>query len=258
MRKFLLASMLVSVVALSGCSVLTETTTDEKEITEDFSNISIEVSYEDITFYESEDDVTRVTFVHPEACTTTIEVKNNTLVVKEKTPMFSSIGTSEGKLEIYLPAGEYSNLDIDCASANTNISRFEFESIDIDCASGNVTLDDMSLNTIEIDAASGDIYISDVSANRIEIDTASGDINLSNVISEYMEFNTASGNVTFDECDANNIDIDTASGDVTGTLLTSKDFDVDTASGSIDTPNDGGNGSCKIDTASGDVSIRLA
>lgn len=258
MRKFLLASMLVSVVALSGCTVLTQTTTDEMEITKDFSNIDIEISYEDINFYEAEDGVSRVTFVHPEGCTVTIDVEGDTLVIKEKTPVLSSIGTSEGKLDVYLPLNEYKALDIDCSSANTNITRMDFDSIDIDCASGNVTIEDMAPSTIEIDSASGDVNISDVSANKIEIDTASGDIYLSDVISEDMEFNTASGNVTFDECDANNIDIDTASGDVTGTLLTSKDFDVDTASGSIDTPNDGGNGSCKVDTASGDVSIRLA
>ena len=276
MKKLLIAGLVVLVLGI-GISVASfaalgfdinkistrKITTEEVDISEKFTNIEIDVAEEDISFIKCEEGESKVIFTHNAALKATIEVKGDTLVIKEKgvTSWTDFIGEDGDprKLEIYLPAGEYGELDIDIASADVAIDEdFDFDVYDIDSASGDIRITGGEPASIDINTASGSVNILDVKVDKIDIDSASGDITLENVIAISIDIDTASGDVDLLMSDASSINIDTASGDVTGTLLSGKVFDVDTASGDIDVPSDGQGGKCDVDTASGDVTFTIA
>lgn len=102
-----------------------------------------------------------------------------------------------------------------------------------------------------------DIYLPKGEVENIKIDVASSDVVLTNIVADTIDINTASGDITFEDSDAEEIDVDSASGDVAGTLLSGKVFDVDTVSGKVNVPNDSKGGKCDIDTASGDVDLKV-
>lgn len=259
-----------------------EIVTDVVEISDEFVNIEIDVTEENITFIECEEGESKVILTHNKAYKSTIKVKGDTLVISEKGITkwtdFIGEGGDTPKLEIYLPAGEYGKLNIDMASADVSVDeRFVFDKYDIDSASGDIKISgaepsvvnidassgsvyllDMKCGDIDIDTSSGDVCLENVTAGSVDIDASSGDISFINSLADGIDVDTASGDIVFNMSDADSIKINTASGDVSGTLLSGKDFDVDTASGDVDVPNDGEGGKCNIDTASGDVSICIA
>ncbi|MCQ2531361.1 MAG: DUF4097 domain-containing protein [Saccharofermentans sp.] len=241
---FTAATLMMSMMTFTACSKDVKFVTDEEDFSESFSSINIDATMENVKILKSEDDETHVKFRHADNFTTTIEVKNDTLVISEKSGFnlinFADISDDDVYLEIYLSEDNFDELDIDVASADI----YAVDGIDFD--------------VIDIDTASGDVHLKDMNAGSIKIDTASGDIGLANVLADSFDFDTASGCVNFDKCDADEIDVDTASGDVTGSFLSDKKFDVDTASGDINTPRSSNGGVCKIDTASGDVDLEIA
>lgn len=226
MKKLVISSMvIVSAFALSSCTFINDkpskVVTDEYDFGEDFKNVQIEVTCEDVHVMASEDDECHIVFSHSDKMKTTVNVKNDALVIKEKSPfLYNPLNNSEDtKLDIYLPEGEFERFDINTAS--------------------------------------GDINIGDMTPSAVDIDSASGNVVLTNVVSDSINVDTASGNITLEDCDADDIKVDSASGNIRGTLLSGKDFNVDTALGKVDVPDDSKGGKCDINTASGDVKFSV-
>ena len=238
------ATVMMSMMTFTSCSKMSsKVITEEKDFDESFSNIEIDTTMENVKLLVSEDDETHVKFAHSESLKTTIEVKNDTLIVSEK-GNFTLGGFSFSDdivyLEIYLAEDSFDKLDIDVASADI----YAVEGIDFD--------------VIDIDTASGDVHLQDMEAGSVKIDTASGNVGIANVIADSFDIDTASGDVNFDMSDADDIKVNTASGDVKGVFLTEKKFKVNTASGDVNTPRSGKGGVCEVDTASGDVDLDIA
>ena len=241
---FTAATLMMSMMTFTACSKDVKFVTDEEDFSESFSSINIDATMENVKILKSEDDETHVKFRHADNFTTTIEVKNDTLVISEKSGFnlinFADISDDDVYLEIYLSEDNFDELDIDVASADI----YAVDGIDFD--------------VIDIDTASGDVHLQDMKAGSVKIDTASGNVGIANVIADSFDIDTASGDVNFDMSDADDIKVNTASGDVKGVFLTEKKFKVNTASGDVNTPRSGKGGVCEVDTASGDVDLDIA
>ena len=79
------ATLMMSMMTFTSCSKMSsKVITEEKDFDESFSNIDIDTTMENVKLLVSEDDETHVKFAHSESFKTTIEVKNDTLIVSEK------------------------------------------------------------------------------------------------------------------------------------------------------------------------------
>jgi hypothetical protein len=116
----------------------------------------------------------------------------------------------------------------------------DFVDLDIDIASGKVCAENtLNLGTFRLDTASGGADIRALVAKEARIDSASGALSFGSVtVSGAFDVDTASGALTVERLFAGSVTVDAASGRVSIGL-----YDV---------------GKVAIDTASGDVRLKLA
>lgn len=154
------------------------------------------------------------------------------------------------------------SLDIDAASSDVSVSGCEAKNIKLHTASGEITVNGLkNCEEADISTASGEIDVADTKAKIIKCSSASGDQSYNNVIAENkFELHSGSGEIMLYGCDAKDIDINTASGDVYAELLSKKMIVTDTAGGDVNIDYDahGENGECNVNTASGDITIKLS
>ena len=144
----------------------------------------------------------------------------------------------------------FSELEVDAASAKLEVHDLQIGQVNLDTASGAVGFENCHVDTLDIDTASGDVIFSGT-LRQLDCDGASASIvaYLSNV-PRTMDIDTASGNldITLPENAGFTVDLDALSGKF------NSDFDYNTA-------NDryiSGDGSCRISVSSmsGNVTIR--
>ena len=170
----------------------------------------------------------------------------------------AKITTASG--DINFQANVRSSLDFTLASGDLYIGNLDGSAATV-CkgASSDITLKDIRCGELKIELASGDLKMEEVRPEKLTIKTASGEINMNAVVcSGVMSIKTASGDVNFRGCDAGTIQIETSSGDVEGTFLTNKVFHTHTAAGDVRLPDERSGGDCTINTASGDIIIKIA
>ena len=219
-----------------------ESYTFEKTI----KSIDIEVIASDLRFERSGDGKTHVESRHDAQIKETVEVKNGTLTVRqEQAKKGFGIGLdlsfANDSLTIYLPGEDYDEL---CVAT----------------VSGKATMSGLHAETAQFETISGDIVLGEVRVDKdMEISAVSGDAELSGLrVGKELKIDTTSGDVSLVRCDAGEMEINTISGEVEGTLCSGKTFEIDTVSGEVNVPqNTAGAPLCKIDTTSGDVTLRI-
>lgn len=218
--------------------------TETHAVSEPFSNIRLETRTADIVIVPSEDDMCRVICHEPEDDKYTVSVRNDTLVISEadERKWYEHIGivfeTTDVRVE--LPMGEYGALTIDGTTGDIDIS----EDFRFDCA-------DISLTT-------GDIRLSGIGCRELNVQSTTGETVFENVIVDgTLAVEKSTGSVILTDADAGEIVIDTSTGDVRGTVLSEKVFDVQTSTGSVDVPQSGSGGKCRIRTSTGDIKIKV-
>ena len=190
-----------------------------RQIDDEFNNISIETDTEDIVFALSQNGKCEVVCYEEENLYYSAEVVDGTLTIKQidERNWYEYIGITMGESDIivYLPETEYKNLLIEVSTGDINIPKdFKFENIDISVSTGDIK--------------------NSALADTIKIKTDTGDVKL-------------------DKCDAKEIFVKTDTGDVTGSFLTPKVFITKTDTGDIDVPKSISGGRCEIETDTGDI-----
>ena len=163
-------------------------------------------------------------------------------------------------------------------SGNLYVEDAEFDDATMEGSSGNTTLKNMSVAALAAKASSGDLWLGKVQATgTVTLKTSSGDITVKEATfadtaieatsgevyaeqtkTQEFECQTTSGDIVLKKFDADNLTIKASSGDVRVELRSAKNYTVHTNSGSTNYPDDGGNGTCKVTTSSGDVRIKVA
>lgn len=149
-----------------------------------------------------------------------------------------AIKTSSGNMTLENVKGG-AKLTVERTSGDLYIHDAEFADATVESTSGESTLKNMNVSSLSVKASSGDIWIGTVEMT--------GD----------AAIKTNSGDIVLRKFDAANLTIQASSGDVNAELLSNKNYTVHTNSGSSRYPDDGGNGTCKVTTSSGDIRIKV-
>lgn len=161
--------------------------TNRREITEDFSNISIIADIEDIRILASTDNTASVIFVEEEKQRHSADVINGTLNISfndtrewyEKIGIFSTKGPT---ITLYLPNNSYNALSINSDTSDIFLPKdFTFNSIEIKNSTGDIECFSTSTGLIKITASTGDIEMTDTAAGALELTTTTGDMEIENI-----------------------------------------------------------------------------
>jgi DUF4097 and DUF4098 domain-containing protein YvlB len=84
-------------------------------------------------------------------------------------------------------------------------------------------------------------------------------VELENLLAEEkLSVRRSTGDVEFDGVDAPEITIETSTGDIEGTLCSGKHFIADSDTGDVRVPKDSEGGTCRLNTSTGDIRVRVA
>ena len=238
-------------------------TTRTVDIEDDFSNIVIDVSSEDVVFTHTSEGSCRVELVeYEDECTNDVTVEGDTLTITSHESDIRNfsifIGYHAPRVTVYLPDDEYADVDIDINTGDFTVeSGFTFDSIDVNLTTGDIDIKDAVVSgDINVLGTTVDSTFDNVTCINLIYNVVTGDIDLADFIaSEDISIDITTGDVVFDGSDAFNIQIDLTTGDVSGTLRTAKSFDVDIVTGDVSIPRDGNGGNCTISITTGDVDI---
>lgn len=182
------------------------------------------------------------------------------------------VETASGDVEATATSG---SLSIDTGSGDVTLAGHDGP-LSVDTGSGDVVLGNVKTGDASVDTGSGDIRINGLEAAELEIDTGSGDVTVTAAAVGVINIDTGSGDVRIGlTTDISELSVDTGSGDVE--LMAPRSLgasvEIETSSGDIETEfplqvtrkgRDGltgtigdGKGTISIDTASGDVRLKV-
>lgn len=233
--------------------------TNTYNIENDFSNIYITTNTADITLVKSDSGKCYVECDETNNLEYSVFANNNTLEIKlnDNRKWYHHIGIFNGtkKITVYLPEGEYRNINIENNTGITNIpADFKFENIDVKSSTGFIKCYASANGTIKLHASTGHIYASDVTANNIDIKVSTGDIALSNISAAgniYTKVST--GDIILENISCNNfisegstgylngnnitttgkLEIERSTGDIKIDFLSAGEVDIDTDTGKV-------------------------
>lgn len=146
------------------------------------------------------------------------------------------------QVSVYLAVGEVSI---------TNVNG----DLHIDAASAPVTASN-TRGELDIDVGSGPVQVTH-SRGDLSVDTGSGGVTVSDIRGESVSIETGSGDVTASSLNSNQLSIDTGSGNIQVTGLTAPQVALQTGSGSVTADLSGEVWNVKVETGSGDVTLKV-
>lgn len=235
-------------------------------------------------YQELEIDGTTVVSHDSEYLTTEVRVEDGTLYItrRNEQPWYAFIGVDIGSngIALMLEDTEFDSLDITTASGDVMLwTGIKGNALSVRTTSGDFSAYMLSYDTFDVQSVSGDIQLLNCGADTMRLNTTSGEISLGGVTilemlhaesmsgdmeltqvvgSKRAALKTVSGDIELDSFDASDIRITTTSGDVSGSLQSGKQFVCETTSGDIKVPADTpDNGTCTIQTTTGDIEIKV-
>ena len=161
--------------------------TKTHEITDDFTNIYIDIQTADVAVLPSSDGGVRVVSHERINATNEVKVQEDTLSIalSDHTEWYDRIslfGFGEPSITIYLPVGDYEALSISLTTGDVSLaSEFTFSSIDIDGTTGDIEVMASTTGKLSIHLSTGDAELTNVSASEIVIKGGAGEIELENI-----------------------------------------------------------------------------
>ena len=237
--------------------------TNEHQITESFSDVSILTDTADIKLLPSENSQVKVVCREEENAKHAVSVKDGALtveVVNEK-KWYQHIGINfeSPKVTVYLPAGEYGALSIKGNTGATEIAEdFTFKSIDIEQDTGSVSSYADTLENIKIKTDTGAVRIQDVSAQAVDVSVSTGKVSLTNLNCEgTLKIGVSTGKTVIDWVKCKNLISSGSTGSLTlkDTVATEKFF-IERSTGDIKFENSDAS-EIFVKTDTGDVSGTL-
>jgi len=161
--------------------------TNRYEISESFSNISIETDTADLLFALSDDGKCRVECYEEEKVKHSVAVAEDTLSVKvtDTRAWYDYIGItySAPKITVYLPETQYTSLFIDEDTGDIEMPKdFSFMHVDISLSTGAVKFSASASQQIKIRTSTGDLRVENVSAGALDLTVSTGMITVSDVV----------------------------------------------------------------------------
>ena len=245
---------------------------NEHKITDDFSNIKIDVDTSDIEFVYSQTDECMVVFVENEKTKHNVTVNNNTLVidVEDNRKWYDHIGISfsEMSVTVHLPKEKYVSLNIETNTSDITIPKdFTFGNVEVETDTGDVSLLSSAKETLDISTDTGDIEIGSVldiknikriECKNIKIESDTGEIELwRTMASDTITVKNNTGDVWFCIVESPYVNVVTNTGDVEGDLYYAPTFKTKTDTGTVKVPPAKSDDVFEITTDTGDIYFKV-
>ena len=154
--------------------------TNTHELSESFTDISVNTYTANILFVPSEDGKCRVECYEKTNLKHTVSISGGKLSInaEDEPKWYDNIGDfSEDNITIYLPENQYVSLFINSHTSDIEIPEsFSFQNIDISLRTGDVKNYASASDKISIETTTGSIYMENVSASAINLAVTTGDI----------------------------------------------------------------------------------
>ena len=235
------------------------------EITEKFSNLSVETETAEVVFALSDDGECRVECYEEQKAKHNVSVEGDTLVIRmdNQKAWYDYIGIHFGspKITVYLPEDSFTSasglIKAKTTTGSICVEHISVGSLDLTATTGKITVRDVTCEgDVKIKLTTGKTSLSGLECGSLASTGKTGDISLEHVVAaEKITIERATGDVRFDGSDAPEIYVETDTGKVTGSLLTGKEFITHTTTGRVNVPKNGAGGRCEIRTATGNIKI---
>lgn len=214
--------------------------TNQYEINEKFSNISIETDTAGLIFALSDDEKCRVECYEDRKAKHSVSVEEDALVIRinNEKSWYDHIGFHFGspKITIYLPIAEYTALSISESTGNIKLPKdLKFESVDISLSTGNVDFFASASGLIKIKTSTGNISVKDTSAGTFDLSTSTGRITVSNVICKgNTNIKVTTGKTTLTDIECENLLSSGSTGNITlNNVIASEIFSIKRSTGVV-------------------------
>ena len=163
--------------------------TNEHEISESFSDISIDTDTSDVILLPSESGECKVVCVEEEKIKHTVSVENGILTIKavNERKWYDNIGIGFGttSITVYLPENEYESLAISESTGKVDLPQgIAFDSINIKTSTGDVECLSSVNGEMKIKASTGSIKLEKLTAGAISLEVTTGRVTVSDVSCE--------------------------------------------------------------------------
>jgi len=171
------------------------------QITDWFTNISMNTDTADIVFEKSDDGNCRVICYEQEKVRHSVSVSEGTLFINvvDERKWHEHIGIifDKPKITICLPEDEYDLLNITESTGDVKVPDvFRFEEINIITSTGDVKIYASSSGDSRISTNTGDIYVKEVTADTLELSVTTGRISVNSAkCKEDVKINVDTGDV---------------------------------------------------------------
>lgn len=220
----------------------TKLITNDKEVTETFSNFNVDLETYKIEFKKSTDGKNRVVSVEQENNVNDIKVENNTLSIKQSDnrPWYKKIFnfnlSSKLGVTVYLTNTDYENLVCKCHTGSINVNTgFVFSTITLSNNTGSTYLESSSTGATSINGDTGSINVKNMTASSLDIENDTGSINVSNVeTTGNIKIEDETGSLNLSNLKCQNLEASTSTGSINiSTSSTTEIMKVSGSTGSI-------------------------
>lgn len=211
------------------------------EITEDFSDIKIDVNTDKIVFEPADDGKCEVVCYCPEKSSHSVTVEDGALVIRadDERERYSFIGNldfSTPKITVYLPKDSYAALSVRSDTGDITLpDDFTFDSLDIDAKTSDIKCAAAVNGRINISLSTGDVELNCGTAGEIDIETSTGKINVRDTQCEgKITAKMSTGNLCAENVTCKSLTSKSSTGSVTlKKVVASGDFDIKTSTGNV-------------------------
>lgn len=214
--------------------------TNTYEISEEFSNLSMNTDTADIIFALSDDGKCRVECYEEEKAKHSVAVQENTLVIKmiDERTWYDYIGINFGspKITVYLPKAEYASLFIKESTGDIEIPKnFKFEGVDISSSTGDVNFFASASKLIKIRTSTGNVCVENTSAETLDLSASTGRITVSNVIcGGNANINVSTGRTNLNNIECKNLTSSGDTGDISlNHVIAAEKFSIKRSTGDV-------------------------
>jgi len=177
--------------------------TNNHEITDDFSSISVISKTSNIVFLSTDENKCSVNCYEQKNMKHSVSVKDSVLTIeiddtRKWYEYISLFDFNTPQITVTIPQGEYNALYVKSDTGNINIPKeLNLRSIDITQSTGNVTSYALVSEVIKINTTTGIAHVENASVlDSIKIKTTTGNIRIGKVSAHSIDLSVSTGKIT--------------------------------------------------------------
>ena len=215
--------------------------TKTHEISEQFTDISINTTTANIVFLPSDNGKCVVECYEREKETHTVKVEDGTLKITyvDNREWYEHIGINfaSSRVTVYLPSAEYSSLKIKEDTGNITLtSDFGFEVIDIKTSTGDVHCEAATAESVKIRTSTGNIELIGIECSSLDLRASTGNITANDAkCGGDIKIEVSTGNTKLSSVSCKSLTSNGDTGDILlKKVIASEKFSIETDTGDID------------------------